>query len=101
VFEERRVIYFPTFAPDSAHFFWLADEPAEIRGQPSQTAVYVDGQRALRANGAFFTNMPATWTMDEKGVVTFLAAEGNVAKRYRITAPADTSVATLLAAAAL
>jgi hypothetical protein len=35
--------------------------------------------------------------MDDKGVVTFLAADGNVVKRYRISAASDTSVASLVA----
>jgi hypothetical protein len=58
--------------------------------------VYVDGHEAVRANGYFFQQNPGTFHLDRDGVVTFLAADGNVAKRYRITASAETSVATLI-----
>ncbi len=91
----QRAIFFPTFTPDGNHLIWASD----VQVQPPQPmlAVYVDGQEALRANGYFFQQLPGSWHMDENGVVTFLAADGDSAKRYRITPSADTSVATLLA----
>lgn len=100
VYPGARAVFFPSFTPDSQHLFWAADEPAKVQGQPPSIVVYVDGQEAVRANGYFFQQNPGTFDMDRNGVVTYLAADGDVAKRYRITAPAETSVATLIADAA-
>ena len=91
-----RAIYYPTFTPDGAHFFWVAEEPAKVQGQPPASVVYVDGIEAVRANGYFFTAVPGSFTMDAAGAATFFAVDGDMAKRYRITAPQDTNVATLL-----
>ena len=91
-----RKIFFPTFTPDGAHFFWAAEELAKVQGQPPSTVVYVDGIEAVRANGYFFTAVAGTFTMDTAGAVTFFAADGDMAKRYRIMAGPDTNVASLL-----
>jgi hypothetical protein len=91
-----RKISFPTFTPDGAHFFWVAEEAAKIQGQPPSTVVYADGVEAVRANGYFFSAVAGTFTMDSAGAVTFFAADGDMAKRYRITAGSDTNVASLL-----
>ncbi len=93
---KSRALYFPTFTPDSQHFLYAADEAAAVPGQVPPIAVYVDGREAVRANGYFFASSPGTWTMDEKGMVTFFAADGNQVKRYQITPAAETSVATMI-----
>lgn len=89
-----RAIFYPTFTPDNQHFVWVADE--QTPGSPPVTVVYVDGQPVVRADGYFFRALPGSFHMDDTGIVTFLAADGDVVKRYRITPAADTSVATLL-----
>lgn len=86
-----RAVYFPEFTPDGKHFYWLAEELPH-----PTTALYVDGQLAVRANGYFFQQLPGSIDMASDGTVTFLAADGDTVKRYRVTPPADTSVATLL-----
>jgi hypothetical protein len=93
---KARGLYFPTFTPDSQHFIYAADEPAAVPGQVPPIVVYVDGREAVRANGYFFASSPGTWNMDDKGVITFFAADGNAVKRYRISAPSDTNVATMI-----
>ena len=93
---KARGLYFPTFTPDSQHFIYAADEPAAVPGQVPPIVVYVDGRETVRANGSFFASSPGTWNMDDKGVLTFFAADGNAVKRYRISAPSDTNVATMI-----
>lgn len=83
-------VAFVTFTPDSQHLFWMNMDPRWMND------VYVDGQMAVHANGSFFREMPVSFEVDAKGVATFLAQDGDVVKRYRITPPSDTSVATLL-----
>jgi hypothetical protein len=95
-----RAIYFPTFTPDSQHFFWAADEPAPVPGQVTPLAVFVDGHEVMRAIGSFFASNVGNWTMDDQGVLTYFAADGDAVKRYRITASADTSVSTMISDAA-
>lgn len=91
-----RAVFYPNFTPDGKHLFWVEDKPGAAPGQGSLTAVLVDGVEAVRANGRFFWPMAGTFTMSASGVATFFAADGNAVKRYRITAPADTGIATLL-----
>ena len=86
----KGTILYPRFTPDGKHFIWAADEPAG-------TIVYVDGVPAVQNQTPFLATQPQRWHMDKDGVVTFLGAEGEVAKRYRITPAPDTSLATLLA----
>jgi hypothetical protein len=93
---KARGLYFPTFTPDSQHFFFAADEAAAVPGQVTPIVVYVDGHEAVRANGSFFRSNPGNWTMDDKGVLTYFAADGDTIKRYRITAPSDTNVVTMI-----
>lgn len=86
-----RGVFNPTFTPDSRHLLWFADEKAAVAGQQSPTVVYADGVEQLRVNGWFFRETNS-WVMDDAGVVTFLAADGNQVKRYRITAPASENI---------
>ena len=92
-----RGLYFPTFTPDSQHFFFAADEAAAIPGQVPPIVVYVDGHEAVRANGYFFASVAGSWTMDDQGTLTFFAADGDTVKRYRVTARSDTGIATMIA----
>ncbi|MBE2213563.1 MAG: PD40 domain-containing protein [Opitutaceae bacterium] len=86
----KGTIMYPTFTPDGKHLAWAADGP-------TGTVVYVDGVPALQNQATFLGPRPDRWSMDQDGVITFLGAEGEVAKRYRITPAADTSLTTLLA----
>jgi len=86
----KGTIMYPTFTPDGKHLVWAADGP-------TGTLVYVDGVPAVQNQTPFLATQPYRWHMDKDGVVTFIGAEGDVAKRYRITPAADTSLATLLA----
>ncbi len=94
VFTSERAVYYPTFTPDNQHFVWVAEEPHP--GSTPDTVLYVDGQEAVRANGFFFQQLPGSFDMSADGKVTFLAVDGDVAKRYEITPAADVTVATLL-----
>lgn len=57
--------------------------------------VYADGREVVRANGYLFPN--GVWSMDDKGVVTLFAGDGDTMKRYRISASEDTNLNTLVA----
>jgi hypothetical protein len=94
---KARGLYFPTFTPDSQHFFFTADEAAAIPGQVPPIVVYVDGHEAVRANGYFFASVAGNWTMDANGTLTFFAADGDTVKRYRVTASPETGIATMIA----
>ena len=66
----------------------------------ARTAVYVDGVRVAElADDAGFAinheNIDAKWSVGHDGVLTFIAADGNSVKRFRITPGSDTSVDTL------
>jgi len=93
---DTRAVFYPTFTPDNAHFYWVEEQMHPTPGQGAVTVVFVDGVEAVRANGRFFWPVPGTFTVDSGGVATFFAADGASVKRYRITPPEDTSVATLL-----
>jgi len=90
-------VLYPSFTPDGKHLVWGAEEATGNREKPAMLLVYADGLPAVITDGSFFQRRPDIWTMDDKGVVTFLGADGDVAKRYRISAAPDTSVATLIA----
>lgn len=93
-FPTTRVAYFPTFTPDGQHLLWATPGP-NANNAPT-LIVYADGREAVRANGQFFSNCGGVWSQDEKGVVTFFAAEGDVVKRFRITPATDSSLATMV-----
>jgi len=99
VHRDSNVVYYPTFTRDSKHMFWIAAEPGSK--PEAMSVVYLDGLPVARGNAHFFKEIQNTFTVDESGVATFLAVDGNTAKRYRITPSPDTSVATLLAANAV
>lgn len=90
-------VFYPSFTPDGKHLVWGAEEATGNRQQPAMFVVYADGLPAVIADGTFFQRRPDIWSMDDNGVVTFLAADGDVVKRYRISAASDTSVASLVA----
>lgn len=91
-----RIVYFPTYTPDSKHLFWVGTEPAAVPGQQPPTVLYADGKRLLTVNGYFFRGTH-TWDIDADGVVTYLAQDGDQIKRYRVRAPEDYDLARLIA----
>lgn len=94
-FAVTRSVYYPTFTPDSQHLFWITDEPAAVPGQQPPTVVYADGQKLLSANGFFFRGTQL-WDVDKDGVMTFLAQDGDMVKRFRISAPDEYNVARMV-----
>ena len=98
VFNTNQIVYFPRFTPDSKHLFWIGTQRAEAPGKPSNHVVYVDGQPSVSGSAAFFNGVNA-WNFDDKGVLSFLAATDGKVKRYRITAPNDTGIDTMIAMA--
>jgi hypothetical protein len=76
------------FTPDSQHLVWVAVGKDET--------LYVDGVEVMHFNQSDLDKTPGAWGMGSDGVFQFLAAAGDSIKRYRVTPPADTSVATLL-----
>lgn len=83
----------PAFTPDSKHLFWVALIPGKT---VRDYGVYVDGRLALELPSPPNDSIGSRWEMGSDGTYQFLTVAGNVIKRYRVTAPDDTSVATLL-----
>jgi hypothetical protein len=89
MFSTKQGVIAPRFTSDGQHFFWTAIEMAPAAG--AIHVVYVDGQPAVRAGGNFFNETPGAFDVDDKGVVAFVATDGDEVKRYRITPASDTS----------
>jgi hypothetical protein len=85
-----------TFTPDSQHVAWAVMGLKDNRGAYS---VFVDGQEVLAFNNSMADITPGAWEMAADGTLTFLGADGVAFKRYRIPAPPDSSITTMLAAA--
>lgn len=91
------VPYNPTFTPDGRHLLWAAQvHSPDFKIQ--EFVVFVDGRSSARFD---FSNdnvgllrVPGAWEMGTDGVLTFIAFQGNAIKRFRITAPEDTSIDT-------
>ncbi len=95
----RPCIFFPTFTPDGQHLFWLGVEPPAADGGGS-FVVYCDGKAVTKLdnkNGSIIRGDGA-WSMQPDGTLVIVGNQGESIKRMRITAPADTSIATMLAA---
>jgi hypothetical protein len=81
----------PVFTPDSKHVFYH-------RPVSGASELCVDGKPAVKYSGIPLPqNQEAMWEMSAEGVYTFLAVVDGTVKRFRVTPPADTSVATLIA----
>lgn len=98
VYATNRGVSRAAFTPDSKHLVWSASVPGKGTPVPAM-AVFVDGALALEAPGHVFDHAGA-WEMTGEGVYQFVAIAGNAIKRYRITPPADTSIASMISDAA-
>jgi dipeptidyl aminopeptidase/acylaminoacyl peptidase len=86
----------PMFSPDSRHVFWKVPDP-----QQQHVAIHVDGQRAAAFDStSLLLGNARTWEVGDDGVLIALGQDGEKMKRLRITPSADTSVETMIAAAA-
>jgi hypothetical protein len=100
------------FTSDSQHLFWIALEPAagpDAGPGDFEWVTYVDGKPAARCdrNQAFdliygsannqFEETPPAWDVGPDGRLAFVGPVGEVVKRFEVTPPADTSIATMLA----
>jgi len=89
-------LYEPTFTPDGKHLFWMTLDP-----RAGLLKIHADGVPCAQiASGWMLPSNTRTWEMGEDGVLTVLGQDGEKMKRLRITASPDTSVETMLAAAA-
>ena len=84
----------PTFTPDSRHVLWVTRESKP--GETPQFQLYVDGRPALRYAPSFELE-PATWGMRADGTLQFLAIDGDVVKRHRVSADSETNLASMAA----
>jgi hypothetical protein len=90
-------IQFPTWTPDNKHLLFIAQEKGTERPQPYQR-IFLDG--APTAARIFDFEQPTTpglWEVGADGALQLLVFEGPVAKRYRITPEANTSIESVLA----
>lgn len=85
----------PTFTPDGEHLYWIGAEKFPDRPQ-NYYIVYADGQPVMKRDADGFLGYKEAWSIDEKGVLTFVAADGNQVKRYRVTPAADLNIEKLL-----
>jgi hypothetical protein len=88
----------PTFTPDGEHLYWIAAERNPDRS-PLDYVVYADGQPVMKRQSDGFLGYKEAWSVDAKGVLTFVAVDGNQAKRYRVTPAADMNIPRMLALA--
>ncbi len=88
----------PTFTPDGEHLYWIGAEKFPDRPQ-LYYIVYADGQAIMKRDADGFLGYKEAWSVDAKGVLTFVAADGNQVKRYRVTPAADLNVEKMVALA--
>jgi hypothetical protein len=76
-----------TFTPDGNHLMWLGG----VRG--NRLRVYVDGEPVLESDqpASAQESVETWWNMGADGVLTFVAQDGGVLKRFRVT-PGSSSV---------
>ncbi len=91
----RRGVGFPAFTPDGQHLFWATYEVFPDRPRP-YLVVYADGKPTVRVSeiGSFLVK--GSWDMGDDGILTLLAVDGDVVKRYRLTPAPDMNVAKLM-----
>jgi hypothetical protein len=85
----------PTFTPDGEHLYWMAAEKSPDRPQ-NYYVVYVDGHPIMKRDSDGFLGYKEAWSVDAKGVLTFIAADGNQVKRYRVTPAADSNIEKMI-----
>lgn len=90
------IIRIPTFTPDSRHLFWMTRESGPTTRPAYQ--LYVDGRKGPVFEESF-EMIPTAWAMGADGVLQFLAKDGDVVKRYRVTPTGETAVANMAAEA--
>jgi len=88
----------PTFTPDGEHLYWIGAEKFPDRPQ-LYYMVYSDGHPIMKRDADGFLGYKEAWSVDAKGVLTFIAADGNQAKRYRVTPAADMNIDKMIALA--
>lgn len=81
----------PTFTPDGEHLYWIGAEKFPDRPQ-LYYVVYADGRPIMKRDADGFLGYKEAWSVDAKGVLTFVAAVGNVVKRFRITPSPDLNI---------
>jgi hypothetical protein len=96
-YRNQRGTYTPVFSPDSQHLFWLGSEK-DADGPQSHLVVFVDGVPTLQFKENAFLAAKGAYEMGQDGALTFIAPAGDVMKRYRISASADTTLASAVAA---
>jgi hypothetical protein len=76
-----------TFTPDGKHLVWLGN----LAG--NRMRVYVDGEPVLESDqpAAPRQSVETWWNMGADGVLTYLAQDGGVVKRFRVT-PGSSSI---------
>lgn len=89
----KRTPFYPTFSPDSKHLYWATTQTAD--GKPLYT-VFADGREVVKANAQAFSSTAGNWTMSDKGVLTVFATDGDAVKRYRVSAPSDSSIDSMV-----
>ncbi len=87
----------PTFTPDGEHLYWVGAEKFPDRPQ-LYYMVYSDGHPVRKRDADGFLGYKEAWSVDAKGVLTFIAADGNQVKRYRVTPAADLNIDKMVAA---
>lgn len=87
----------PTFTPDGEHLYWIGAERSPDRPQ-THYIVYADGHPIMKRDADGFLGYREAWSVDAKGVLTFVAADGNQVKRYRVTPAADLNIDKMIAA---
>ncbi|MEO5958711.1 MAG: hypothetical protein ABIR80_06320, partial [Opitutaceae bacterium] len=85
----------PTFTPDGEHLYWIGAEKYPDRPQ-RHYMVYADGHPVMKRDADGFLGYREAWSVDAKGVLTFIAAAGDVVKRFRVTPSADLNIDKLL-----
>jgi len=87
----------PTFTPDGEHLYWIGAEKFPDRPQ-LYYMVYSDGHPIMKRDADGFLGYREAWSIDARGTLTFIAADGNQVKRYRVTPAADLNIDKLVAA---
>ena len=87
----------PIFTPDSQHLLWISPRRTETTDDRDSSELFVDGQDTHIRFVGFYASVRGDWEMSADGTLSFIVRTGDAVKRYRVTPPADTSVATMLA----
>lgn len=91
---QEGVYHYRAFTPDSQHFYWLKQHT-----RSRNLILFLDGKPLVELDfniAGQLDMLRDSVTMEDNGVLTFIAYDGDLLKRYRITPSADTSVAAML-----